>query len=530
MYDNTATLTTTNANNPSPASAEEVCKPAHVTITKTADASPVNAGDQIGFTVEVKNTGAGTAKGVSLTDPLPGGSGSGVTWAVDNGTGTPAKFVLAGGQGSQTLTLASGTLAAGADYTIHITASTSASECGVYDNTATLTTTNANNPSPASAEEVCRTAGIQIAKTADEPLVNEGDIIGFTVTVYNDGTGAAKGVTLSDPLPKNPGLSWSIDNTGTGWNACSIDTTTDTLNCGPVTVPGGTAQGASTFTVHITSPTTLETGGLCPDTGNVRNTGTVKSTNAGTKQASANVCVQGKTDLQITKTGSPATQTVTELPYGDITWTMTVTNNGPLVDTGVTVGDPLPVGNTFVKVTTTKGTCSIGPGLPLSCDLGTLQVGESVKIVLVTNPTTTGDQVNTGTVSGDVNETDYTNNIASATVKVIGEFRPPACTVAHLVKPKSVIFAGRWTKLLFKLTVGTTRNPAKGVLLKLTGGGPLKGFHLKTKPSNAHGKISLKIRPKSRGILYFTPIVTKPNSACGGKTGISDVFTPPVTG
>ena len=79
-------------------------------------------------------------------------------------------------QGSQTLKLASSTLAAGADYTIHITAVTSASECGKYDNTATLTTTNANNPDPASAEEVCRTAGIEIVKTADEPLVNEGDV------------------------------------------------------------------------------------------------------------------------------------------------------------------------------------------------------------------------------------------------------------------------------------------------------------------------------------------------------------------
>ena len=56
---------------------------------------------------------------------------------------------------------------------------------------------------------------------------------------------------------------------GAGWNACAINTTTDTLNCGPVTVPAGTTQAASTFTVHITSPTTLDTGGLCPDTGNV---------------------------------------------------------------------------------------------------------------------------------------------------------------------------------------------------------------------------------------------------------------------
>ena len=66
---------------------------------KTADASPVNAGDQIGFTVEVQNTGTGTATGVKLTDPLPAGSGTGVTWVVDNGVGTPAQFVLSGGSG-----------------------------------------------------------------------------------------------------------------------------------------------------------------------------------------------------------------------------------------------------------------------------------------------------------------------------------------------------------------------------------------------------------------------------------------------
>ena len=159
-------MTTTNANNPNPASAEEVCKPASVSITKTADASPVNAGDGIGFTVEVKNTGTGLAKGVSLSDPLPGGSGSGVTWAVDGATGTPAKFVLAGSQGSQTLTLVANTLPAGADYVIHITATTSKTECGVYDNTATLTTTNANNPNPAGAEEVCKPALVTITKTA----------------------------------------------------------------------------------------------------------------------------------------------------------------------------------------------------------------------------------------------------------------------------------------------------------------------------------------------------------------------------
>src|SRR4029078_1068587 len=131
----------------------EVCTLFHIAVadlavTKTADASPVNAGDQIGFTVNVKNTGDADAPNAALNDALPAGSGTGVLWAVDNSVGQPAKFVLSGAKGSQTLGLASSTIPVGADWTIHITASTSATACGTYDNTATLTS-NQSNPNPA---------------------------------------------------------------------------------------------------------------------------------------------------------------------------------------------------------------------------------------------------------------------------------------------------------------------------------------------------------------------------------------------
>ena len=154
-------------------------------------------------------------------------------------------------------------------------------------------------------------------------------------------------------------------------------------------------------------------------------------------------------------------------------------------------------------------------------------------IILITTPTqeAPNGRRTRPPSSGDLDETDYTNNTASATVKIIGHVHPAGlhCGNARQAEVgRSSPAGGR--SCIFKLTTEHTHNAVKGVRLKLTGGGPLKGFHLTTKPSNAHGKISLKIRPKSRGILYFTPIVTKPNSACGGKIGISDVFTPPVTG
>jgi uncharacterized repeat protein (TIGR01451 family) len=127
-----------------------------VSITKTADHSaPVNAGDQVGFTVTVANNGPGSATGVKLSDPLPAGSGSGVTWAIDTNVGTPSQFVLSGAKGSQTLALASSTLAAGASYRVHITAQTSVTECSTYANAATVTTANGNNPTD-SAQESCQ--------------------------------------------------------------------------------------------------------------------------------------------------------------------------------------------------------------------------------------------------------------------------------------------------------------------------------------------------------------------------------------
>src|SRR5438445_261393 len=159
-------------------------------------------------------------------------------------------------------------------------------------------------------------AEIKIVKTADAAQVNAGEAIGFTLTVYNDGSGDAHGVKLTDTLPVKAGLDWSIAGQGSGWgDSCSIDA--GVLTCGPATVPAGTTQAASTFTVHITSPTTAATGGTCPEgSGVVDNTGTVTSTNDGSGQSSASTCVQGLTDLAITKTGSPANQIVTKQPYG----------------------------------------------------------------------------------------------------------------------------------------------------------------------------------------------------------------------
>ena len=175
-----------------------------VSLTQTADTSPVNAADPIGYTITLTNAGPLVATGVTLTDPLPGGSGSGVTWVKDLGTGNPAAFSLAGAQGSQSLTLAGQpvSLAAGASLSVHVTASTSRTECGTYDNTATLASDVGGNASSASI--VCNPASVSLTKVADASSVSAGDQIGYTITVANTGPGVADAVTFKTPCPPTP--------------------------------------------------------------------------------------------------------------------------------------------------------------------------------------------------------------------------------------------------------------------------------------------------------------------------------------
>ena len=512
----------------SPCTSEQlVINGADIQIVKTPDAAQVSAGDQIGFTLTVYNDGDGDAHGVKLTDTLP--VKAGLNWSIaGQGSGWADSCsidlgVLTCG-GTDGVTVPGNTSQADSTFTVHIISPTTTATgglcpggSGVITNTGDVTTTN-DGSGESSASTCVAAPAIHIVKTADAAQVNVGSAIGFTLTVYNDGSGAAHGVTLSDTLPTNAGLSWSIASQGAGWGgSCAI--AAGKLTCGPVTVPAGTTKAASTFTVHITSPTTGATGGDCPTSGVVNNTGSVTTSNDGSDQSSASICVQAMVDLSVTKSGSPATQV---LGTGNITWTMVVTNNGPSTATGVTITDPMPAGNTFVSATSSQGTCT--GGAILNCTIGTMTAGQSVTITLVTTPSTAGTQTNTVNVSGSRPETNTGNNSATATVEVTPQTFPPPvkpCVAVSKVTPKQ-LFVGRKTTLTIHLTQGG--KAVKGIHVRITGA----KINLRTKASNSKGIVKQTLKMKKAGVLVFTPIASK---ACNTKrVGVTNVFTPPVTG
>ena len=163
VYNNTATFTTTN-DGTGDASAQEACLRSDLHLTNAA-----------------------------INDLLPGGTVGTVTWSEspDN-----PDCSISGAAGSQVLTCGPKTLASGGEISVHVTATTSFANCGVYNNTATFITTN-DGTGDASAQEACQRASIHITKTADASPVNAGTNIGFLLTVSNSGPGTAHGVVLT---------------------------------------------------------------------------------------------------------------------------------------------------------------------------------------------------------------------------------------------------------------------------------------------------------------------------------------------
>ncbi|MGH2671425.1 MAG: DUF11 domain-containing protein [Actinomycetota bacterium] len=101
-------------------------------------------------------------------------------------------------------------------------------------------------------------------------------------------------------------------------------------------------------------------------------------------------------DLSVVKTDSPDPVHVGQ----SLTYTVTVTNDGPLVASGVTLTDTLPKNAGFGSVTTTQGSCTVKPAKRLvTCALGSVAAGGTVTVRISVKPTQKGTITNTAQIS-----------------------------------------------------------------------------------------------------------------------------------
>jgi uncharacterized repeat protein (TIGR01451 family) len=196
--------------------------PGQLQIFKTPDASSVNAGDQIGFTIKVVNVSPHPQNAV-VSDALP--TNAGTSWSI-----SPAK---------PSCTISSGTLACfvrglapGSVFSVHIVSPTTTATCGTVTNAATVNWPGGNATSaPATITVNCGQPDLVVDSIAFTAPSNYPPY-SYTVTVKNQGTATAdlSGVAVQGYYSASAGV-YPGDQPACG----------SSFNSGTTLAPGATA-------------------------------------------------------------------------------------------------------------------------------------------------------------------------------------------------------------------------------------------------------------------------------------------------
>jgi uncharacterized repeat protein (TIGR01451 family) len=128
------------------------------------------------------------------------------------------------------------------------------------------------------------------------------------------------------------------------------------------------------------------------------------------------VTVVPEVDLAVTKTDTGSDPTF----VGDnLTYVISVSNNGVDDATSVQLTDTLPGGVTFSSATPSQGGCGGAVGGAVSCNLGAIASGGNATVTLVVNPTQTGTVSNAVEVSATETDSDPANNTDTETTTVV---------------------------------------------------------------------------------------------------------------
>jgi uncharacterized repeat protein (TIGR01451 family) len=379
------------------------------------------------YTVTVTNIGPNTATSVVITDTLP----TSVTFVSASSPCTNIAGVV-------TCNLGTLNSAGKTNVTIVVTTTISGSITNTAEvSSAVLDLVTNNNTAVAVTTVNPAHADLAVSKTDSPDPVGAGSNLTYTVTVTNIGPNTATSVMLADTLPT------SVTFVSASSGCSELE--------GVVTCDLGTLNSHTKTNVTIVVTTTTS--------GSITNIAEVSSavldlvTNNNT--AVAVTTVNPNTDLAVSKTDSPD-------PVGvgsNLTYTVTVTNIGPDIATGVVLVDTLPQNVDFVSASSGCGNIA---GV-IICNLGTLNSGAKTNVTIVVTPLAAGSITNAAQVSSAGPDL-VTNNNTTVAVTTVN----PAPQNADLVvrKRASPQLIGVGNNLTYTVTV-TNGGPdtATGVFL-----------------------------------------------------------------
>lgn len=338
-----------------------------ITLVKSADTSEITAaGQAVGYSFVVTNTGNVTLTNVTVDETAFSGTGASPAITCPAGAGS----MIPGAQ----ITCAASYTTTAADYT-----------ADSLDNTATATGTPPSGTPPVSAPStveipVVSAPALTVSKTADRTRITAaGETINYSFLVTNTGNVTLTGVTVTETA-----------FTGTGTPPV-------------VTCPAGAASLAAGATVTCTASYVVTQADI--DAGGVTNTATGTGTPpTGEPPVSPPSTVVVPPDpvpgITVVKSASPNTPDAYQVGQ-EITFSFVVTNTGNVTLANVTVNEESFSGT---------GTLS-----PVVCPAGAASLAPSVQIVCTATYVLTQADVNAGRVT----------NSATATGTPPGTLVPP---------------------------------------------------------------------------------------------------------
>ncbi len=355
------------------------CASADLAVTNAGSPNPVLPGGNITYTQVVTNNGPLDALNAVFSEPVPANTTfqsltAPAGWTCNtpavNGTGNitctnPDVAKLAAG----TFTLAVQVLGSttwGTQIVDVADVTSGTSDPNLANNSATVVT----------SVSLATMADDAVTNTASPNPVIAGNNITYTQVVSNNGPAASPNITLTESLPANTTF---VSASGpAGWTC----TFTTTITCSAATLASG-ANATITVVVKVIAGTAAGT--VISDVVSV--VSGIEDPNTTNNNATANVTVATATqaDLAITSTASP--NPVTD--GNNISYTQSVTNNGPAVSGTATFTDTIPANTTFVSFAVPAGwNCgatvpAVGGTGTISCTIASLAVNATANFPLV---------------------------------------------------------------------------------------------------------------------------------------------------
>ena len=415
---------------------------ADVAIVITADKTKAKVGEQVNFILTLTNNGLASAKQVVLVNPIP----AGLTF-VSSSTGQ----VLTSGAISVSLdSLEKGqvrTYAYVAKMNVKTDVTNTVSVGSFKDNVGSnnfsfVTINGVDSTIVAPKDE----AELALLITADKQLIAKDDVVTFTIKVMNNGPKVATNVVVDNILPK-----FLIFQTG------DPSRTGDTLRVATASIPVGSSV-TYTYTAKVNKDTII------------RNTARITKTSLTDPILANNVSTvvlvpasdTTYADLAVLIVADKATYKVGD----NVTYTVTLTNNGAGRAKDVQLCNPIPRRLTYVS-----GTGVIKAGDSVTIKVDTIGKGRTRTFTYVTKATTAGTIANTVKICNSSKADLITsNNTSTSSITVTRDLViTPPVTVCNINLAMAILDTAKVSTGVYDVTYRLiAKNVCKDTLKNVT--------------------------------------------------------------